>query len=83
MRIEKQFARPPVLHFGETHRDDRRFLDHRHPGSANDFGNARSLIRLNVEEENVRLIVRSNRSELRKQNLPRQVEIQKKKRSQA
>ena len=60
LRIEKNLGGAPPFHFGEPHGYDWRFLDDRHARSAHDFGHARSLVRLNVEEENVRLIVRAD-----------------------
>src|SRR2546423_13132361 len=73
LRIEKNLSRPPALHFREPHRDDRRFLDYRQAGRADDLGHAGLLIRLNIEEENVWLIVRADGGELGKQDLARQV----------
>src|SRR5207237_4973025 len=83
LRIEKNLSGAPPLHFREPHGYDWRFLDDRHARGAHNFGHARSLIRLNVEEENIRLIVRADRGELRKQDLARQIKIEKQKRSQA
>ena len=41
------------------------------------------LIRLNVEEENVRLVLRADRAELREQDFAAEIKIEQEKRAQA
>ena len=53
------------------------------PDDAHDFRDARFLVRLNVEEENVRLVLRADGLELREQDLAAEIKIQQEKSAQA
>ncbi len=83
LRIGKNVRRFAAFDFCEPHRHDGRFLNDRHAGRAHDFRDARFLVRLNVEEENVRLILRADRLELREQDLAAEIKIQQEKSAQA
>ena len=68
LRIGQNIARLAAFDFGEAHRDDRRFLNDRKSERAHERRHRLFLIRLNIEEENVRLIVAVDGAELRQQH---------------
>ena len=69
LRIGQDVGCFPPLHFRQSHRHDGRFLNHRQSKRAHRLRHARRLVRLNIEEKNVRLIARADGAELRQQAL--------------
>jgi hypothetical protein len=60
VRIQKDLSRPPAFYLSQPHRHDRRLLDHRQARGAHDVGYALLLIRLDIKEKYIRLIIRSD-----------------------
>ena len=83
LRVGEDVHRFPSFDFRQPHRHDGRFLNDRHSSRSHDFRDASFLIRLNVEEENVRLVLRADGLELREQDLAAEIKIQKEKSAQA
>ena len=82
-RISQNIDGLSAFDFRQPHRHDRRFLNDRHALRAHDLGHPCFLVRLNVEEENVRLTLGADRMELREQNLAAEIEIEQQKGAQA
>ena len=72
-----------AFHFHQAHGHDRRLLDDRELFLPDEIGHRLRLIRLDVEKEDVGLVIRVDRAELREQDVAGQVNSEEEKSAQA